>query len=497
MTRIPTLFRAAALGALLAVPFLGLAAEKAQPASAPKAVAAPKTPCDLVVVAGAVLTMDPNFRILNESAIAIVDGTIAAISSPADIEARFAPKEKIERRNSIVLPGLVNTHTHAAMDLMRGIADDLPLKEWLEKKIFPAEGKNVSPEFVKAGTTLACLEMIRGGTTTFADMYYFESDVATAVEAAGLRAVLGETWIDFPTPDHKDLAETKAMTRAFLLKWKGHRRITPAVAPHAPYTNSKETLLAAKALADEFKAPLLIHLSETKDEQKQIQEKYGMSPTKWLDSIGFLGPNVLAAHGVWCDAEDLKILAQRRVSLSHNPESNMKLASGIAPVVAARAAGVVVGLGTDGVAGSNNDLDMFEAMDFAGKLAKVSAMDPTVLPARDLLRMATIEGARALKMDDRIGSLEVGKAADLIAVDLNEPRTRPVYDVTSSLVYAAKESDVSLTVVDGRVLWDGYGKRWKTIDALAAMKAAADWRERITKSLVVPAAVAAPAGKKP
>jgi 5-methylthioadenosine/S-adenosylhomocysteine deaminase len=466
------------------------APKKVPAASVAPASGAKRIPCDLIVVAGAVLTVDSNFKILNESGIAVIGGIIAAISSPADIDARYEAKERIERKSSVIMPGLVNTHTHAAMDLMRGIADDLPLKDWLEKKIFPAEAKNVSPEFVRAGTNLAALEMIRGGTTTFADMYYFESDVASAVDAAGLRAVLGETWIDFPTPDHKDLEETKTMTRAFLTKWKGHRRITAAVAPHAPNTNSKETLMAAKALADEFKAPLLIHLSETRNEQKEIQEKYGMSPTKWLDSIGFLAPNVLAAHAVWCDAEDLKILAQRKVSISHNPESNMKLASGIAPVVAARAAGVTVALGTDGVAGSNNDLDMFEAMDFAGKLAKVSTMDPTVLPARELLKMATIEGARALGMEDRIGSIEVGKEADLIAVDLNEPRTRPVYDITSSLVYAAKESDVSLTVVDGSVLWDAYGKRWRTLDAMAILKAAAEWREKITKSLAPPPAPA-------
>jgi 5-methylthioadenosine/S-adenosylhomocysteine deaminase len=434
-----------------------------------------------VVVAGAVLTVDPSFRILTESAIAIASGLIVEISSPAEIEARYAPKETILRKGSVVLPGLVNTHTHAAMNLMRGIADDKPLMEWLTKSIFPAEAKNVSPDFVKAGTALACLEMLRGGTTTFADMYYYESDVAATVDAAGMRAVLGETWLDFPAPGHKDLEESKKVTRAFLERWKGHPRITAAVAPHAPFTNSKESLLAAKALADEFGAPLLTHLSETRDEQKQIMEKHGTTPTKWLDAIGFLGPNVLAAHGVWCDGEDLRILAARKVSLAHNPESNMKLASGIAPVVAARAAGVTVGLGTDGVAGSNNDLSMFEAMDFAGKLAKVSTMDPTALPARELLKMATIEGAKALRLDKKIGSLEVGKAADLIAVDFVEPRTRPIYDVVSTLVYAAKESDVSLTVVDGKVLWDR--PKWRTIEPIQVIKAAGEWREKIMKSL--------------
>ncbi len=470
---------------LLSVAFLALtlplAAVQPTRTPLPTPTPLPKTQVDLIVVAGAVLTMDPSFRILSESSIVIDQGTIAAILSPEDADARFVAKERIERKSSVVLPGLVNTHTHAAMTLMRGISDDKPLMEWLEKTIFPAEARNVTPEFVKAGTDLACLEMVRGGTTAFADMYYFESDVAQAVEACGMRAVLGETWMDAPTPDHKDLEEARRVTRAFLEKWKNNPRITPAVAPHAPYTCSKETLLAAKALADEYGAPLLIHLSETRDEQKQIREKHGTTPAKWLDSIGFLGPNVLAAHGVWLDADDLRLLALRKVALAHCPESNMKLASGIAPVAAARAAGITVGLGTDGVAGSNNDLSLFESMDFAGKLAKVSAMDPTVLPARELLKMATIEGAKALGLAGRIGSLETGKAADLIAVDLSEPRTRPIYDIASTLVYAAKSDDVSLTVVAGRVLWDG--RRWRTMDALSIVRASGEWRERIAKSL--------------
>jgi 5-methylthioadenosine/S-adenosylhomocysteine deaminase len=433
------------------------------------------------VTAGWVVTMDGTDRVFSPGAVAISKGAILAVGKPSDLLALFSPRQLISRPRSVVLPGLVNTHTHAAMSLFRGIADDLPLMEWLTKFIFPAEAKNVSPGFVKTGTTLACLEMIRSGTTTFADMYYFESDVADAVDACGVRAVLGETWLDFPVPDHKDLAESIAMTRAFLEKWKGHARVYAAVAPHAPYTNAKESLVAAKALADEFHAPLLIHLSETKDEQKQIADKYGMTPAKWLDSIGFLGPNVLAAHGVWCDADDFRLLAERKVGLAHNPESNMKLASGILNVVAARRAGVAVGLGTDGVAGSNNDHDMWEAMDFAGKLAKVSTMDPTALPSKTLLRMATIEGARALKLDGRIGSLEVGKRGDLVAVDLAGPRTQPLWDVFSTLVYAVKESDVSLTMVEGRVLWDG--KTVRSIDAQRTLREAEEWRRRISASL--------------
>jgi len=444
-----------------------------------------KSSCDVLVTAGHVITMDAGDRVFSPGAVAIKGGHIVAVGTPPELFSRYLPKQRISRPHSVVLPGLVNTHTHAAMSLFRGIADDLPLMEWLTKFIFPAEAKNVSPAFVKAGTTLACLEMIRGGTTTFADMYYFESDVAEAVNACGLRAVLGETWLDFPVPDHKDLAESIQVTRAFLEKWRGHSRVVAAVAPHAPYTNAKESLLAARDLALEFKAPLLIHLSETKDEQKQIAEKYGMTPAKWLESIGFLGPNVLAAHGVWCDADDLRLLAERHVGLAHNPESNMKLASGVLNVVAARKAGVAVGLGTDGVAGSNNDHDMWEAMDFAGKLAKVSTMDPTALPAKELLRMATIEGARAMKMDDRIGSLETGKRADLVAVDLSGARTQPLWDVFSTLVYAVKEGDVSLTMVDGRVLWDG--RIVRTVDAAKTLREAEEWRSRIAASLKVTA----------
>lgn len=466
-----------AAAAIVAAPLLAAAEAPHAPSK--------KSSCDVLVTAAHVITMDAADRVLSPGAIAIKGGAIVAVGTPSELSSLYSPKQRISRPRSVLLPGLVNTHTHAAMNLLRGIADDLPLMDWLTKFIFPAEGKNVSPAFVKAGTLLACAEMVRGGTTTFADMYYFESDVASAVDQCGMRAVLGETWLDFPVPDHKDLAESIAMTRAFLQKWKGHPRVIAAVAPHAPFTNSKESLVAARDLALEFKAPLLIHLSETKDEQKQIAEKYGTTPAKWLESIGFLGPNVLAAHGVWCDADDLRLLAERNVGLAHNPESNMKLASGIAPVVAARKAGVAVGLGTDGVAGSNNDLDMWEAMDFAGKLAKVSSGDPTVLPARDLLRMATIEGARAMKLDDRIGSLETGKRADLIAVDLTRARTHPVWDLTSTLVYAAKESDVSLTMVEGRVLWDGV--RVRTLDEAKVIREADEWRKKIAASLAPPA----------
>jgi len=475
-----TLALAALLGAGAMAGARPAAAAQAAPAKAP-ATSSQATPVDLLVTAREVLTLDAEGHTFAPGAVAIRAGKIVAVGEADRLRAEYRPAHTLLRPKSIVMPGLINTHTHAAMCLMRGIADDEPLMVWLQKSIFPAEAKNVSPAFVRAGTRLACAEMIRGGTTTFADMYYFESDVASVVDSCGMRGVLGETWLDFPTPDHKDLAATEAMTRAFLERWKGHSRITAAIAPHAPYTCSAATLVAARKLADEYGAPLLIHVAETRDEAKQIGDKYGMSPVRWLDSIGFLSSHVLAAHGVWVDSTDMRILAMRHVALSHNPESNMKLGSGVAPVAAERAAGITVALGTDGPAGSNDDLDMWEAMDFAGKLAKVSALDPTVLPARELLRMATIEGAKALGLGAVTGSLEVGKAADLIAVDLDAPRTSPVYDVASALVYSAKESDVSLTMVEGRVLWDG--ARWTTLDAAAAMRDAEQWRAKISASL--------------
>lgn len=450
----------------------------------PALSAGTKKACDTLVTAGLVVTMDASYATFQNGAVAILGGKIVDVGPAADLAGRWAPKKTIARPDAILAPGLVNTHTHAAMNLMRGISDDLPLMEWLTKSIFPAEARNVSPDFVKAGTTLACLEMARGGTTTFVDMYYYESDVAAATEACGLRGVLGETWIDFPVPGHKDLAETEKVTRDFLLKWKGHRRITAAIAPHAPYTCSEATLRAAMAMSKEHGAPLLIHLSETRDEQKTLREKTGGSPTQWLESLGFLGPNVVAAHGVWLDEADIKTLKARNVLVAHNPESNMKLASGTAPVVAMRKAGLDVGLGTDGVAGSNNDLSMFETMDFAGKLAKVTTLDPTALPARDLFSMATREAARGLKMDDRIGSLEAGKEADLIAVELSDARTQPSYDPYSTLVYAAKESDVSLTLVEGRVVFDARAKDpFPTIDQKKAVADAGLWRKKILASL--------------
>ncbi|MGH9366865.1 MAG: amidohydrolase family protein, partial [Thermoanaerobaculia bacterium] len=450
---------------------------------------------DLLIVNARVVTVDASLSVFDPGAVAVSDGAIEAVGPSADLAGRFAARSTWDARGKIVMPGLINTHTHAAMTLLRGLADDLPLDRWLRDKIFPAEAKNVSPGFVYDGTLLAALEMIRGGTTAFADMYYFEEDAARAVEKAGLRAVLGETWLDFPVPAHKDLPETLAFMDGFLRRWKGHARVVPAAAPHSSYTCSRETMLAARDYAVKNGIPILTHLSETTGEREDALSKWGQSPTAYLEGIGFFegtGPGtrvpVVAAHCVSVDAADRAVLKRRGVAISHNPESNMKLASGIAPVPAMAMEGLLWTLGTDGPAGSNNDLSMFESMDFAGKLAKVSTSDPTVLPARDLVVAATRSGARALGLGEKVGSLEPGKRADLIAVEVRNPHVEPFTDLYSTIVYSAKAGDVTDVWVEGRRLLEA--GRPTTLDEKAILEAAARWRRRVEASLAP-----APAGK--
>ena len=405
----------------------------------------------LVMTGGVVVTMDAGGRVLSPGALAIDGRDIVAVDSPDAIAARFTGRDTIDAAGQVVMPGLINTHTHAPMVLYRGLADDLALMEWLQKYIFPAEAKTVTPEFVRAGTRLAALEMIQSGTTTYADMYYFEEEIAKVTKEAGLRGVLGQTIIQFPVADAKTPAEGLARTEAFLTQFAGDDLIVPAIAPHSMYTLDTRTLKAVRAMADRTHAPVLIHLAETADEIRTSRGQHKATPVQYLESIGFWGPRTLAAHGVWLTASDMAILARRHVSVSHNPESNMKLASGTAKVVALGRAGVVVGLGTDGAA-SNNDLDMFEAMRQAAFLAKLQTSDPRAVPARTALAMATIDGARALGMDRELGSIEAGKRADVIAVSMMAPRQTPMYDPLSHLVYTTRGDDVRTTIVNGRVL---------------------------------------------
>jgi 5-methylthioadenosine/S-adenosylhomocysteine deaminase len=405
----------------------------------------------IVIAGGIVVTMDAARRVLSPGAVAIRGTDIVAVGAADEIERAHPGATRIDAAGRIVLPGLVNTHTHAPMVMYRGLADDLALMEWLQKYIFPAEAKTVAPAFVRAGTRLAALEMIRSGTTTYADMYYFEEEIARETRKAGLRGVLGQTLIGFPSPDAKTVADGLARTEAFIREFKGDDLIVPAVAPHSAYLLDRDALLASRDLAAKHGVPLLIHLAETEDEVKTIRERHGLTPVAYLESIGFWAPVTLAAHAVWVSPEDVATLARRQVGVSHNPESNMKLASGTAPVPRYLAAGAALGIGTDGAA-SNNDLDMFEAMRVTALLHKLTSGSPQVVPAATALEMATIGGARALGLGDRIGSLEAGKRADLIVVSADHPRMTPLYDPVSHLVYAARGDDVETTIVNGRVL---------------------------------------------
>ncbi len=435
---------------------------------------------DLVVTGGTVVTMDGARRIIENGAVSIQGERIAAVGSASELAERYRPAREIQANGALILPGLINTHNHAPMVLFRGIADDMALMDWLHKFIFPAEAKNVTPVFVEWGTLLACLEMIQSGTTTYADMYYFEDKIAEATMRAGMRGVLGETIIDFPSPDSKTSVDALNYTQKFIERWKGSPLIVPAVAPHAPYTNSAETLKSCKALADKHGAPMIIHVSETRDEVRQIRQKYGTTSTSWLDRIGVLGTNVVFNHGVWLTAGDLAIIKRRGVGITHNPESNMKLASGAAPVLRMLALGISVGLGTDGAA-SNNDLDMFDAMSTAAKLHKLISRDPAALPAEKVLEMATVGGARVLGLDKEIGSLEAGKKADLIVVDTDAAHGVPLYHSYSQVVYALKGADVRTSVINGKVVM--LDRKVLTLDENRIMQKAKEFQQRIKSSL--------------
>jgi len=441
---------------------------------------------DLLITGGTIVTMDPGRRILEDGFLAVSGDEIAAIGSGSGASLHFAPKgmivkNKIDARGKLILPGFINGHTHVPMTLLRGLKDDVTLEAWLTKFIFPAEAKNVNEEFVRWGTRLAAAEQIRGGVTTFADMYYFEDAIAEETKAAGMRGLLGETILDFPAPDNKSNAATLEYTEKFLKRWQGDPLIHAAVAPHSMYTCSQKTLQDSAALARKYQAPILIHAAETKRELNDSREKNGTTPVQYLDKLGILGPDVVAAHCIFVDETDRKILAQRQVGCVHNPSSNMMLASGVAPVIEERAAGVAVGLGTDGPAGSNNDLDLMEEMDLAAKLQKITKMDPQALGAKAVVEMATIEGARALHMDKEIGSLEAGKKADIILISLDAPNAVPLYDVYAQLAYALKGSDVETVIIGGRAVMRD--KKLLTVDEAAVIAKIREFKNKIEASL--------------
>ncbi|MGB9599930.1 MAG: amidohydrolase [Myxococcota bacterium] len=409
---------------------------------------------DVIIRGGTVVTMDKSERILNNADIVILDGEIKYIGDNA--LSQYSAATVIDCSQRIVMPGLINAHTHLPMSLVRGIADDLRLDVWLYGYIFPVEKNFVNKEFCRWGTLLSALEMIKSGTTCFVDMYYYEDVIAGAASELGMRGICGETVLKFPSPDAISYDIGFKYARAFIEEWRGHRLITPAIAPHAPYTCTPEILKEARKIAEDYNIPVLIHLAETSFEVESARREWGMSPIEYLESLGVFDVKTIAAHCVHINENDMKILSGRNVGVAHNPTSNLKLASGIAPVAAMIENGINVAIGTDG-AGSNNDHDMIEEMRLTALLPKGMLFNPTVVPARKVIRMATIEGARAIGLESQIGSIEVGKRADIITLDMSGVHNIPAYNILqdsvySRIVYAAKASDVNDVIIDGKVI---------------------------------------------
>ena len=439
--------------------------------------------CDLILANALVLTMDERFTVHPSGSVAIGGDSILAVG---DLASDWTASETIDCGGRVVLPGLVNAHTHAPMTLLRGLADDLRLDVWLMGYMMPVEREFVRPDFVGLGTSLACAEMIRSGTTCFADMYYFEDAVAEAAAAAGLRALCGQTVLKFPAPDAPSYEDSLARARDFIARWKNHPLIVPAPAPHAPYTCTTEILRACADLAVEFDVPLHTHLAETAFEVDQSRQEHGMPVIPWVRKQRLFDARVLAAHCVHVDEGEIRTLKELRAGVAHNPTSNLKLGSGVAPVTRMLELGLMVGIGTDGAA-SNNDLDMFEEMRLAAVLAKGIAADPTALPAPQALAMATRLGARAMHLGDITGSLEPGKRADLIVVTLEEPHNTPRFSrdsnaVYSQLVYATKSTDVVDVMCNGR--WLMRDRRLLTLDQGDLQSAARDVARRIDTFLI-------------
>ncbi len=405
---------------------------------------------DLLVSGAFILTLTDK-GIIEDGAIAIKGNITFDIGKKEILEKKYLPKKKLEYRKGLIMPGLINAHTHIAMTLFRGLADDLPLMEWLNDYIFPAERK-LTAEMVYWGSLLGCAEMILSGTTTFCDMYLFSDQVAQAAKRAGMRAVVGEVLYDFPSPSYGNLENGFRYTEELINRWKDDPLINVAVEPHALFTCSPDLLKRARDLAEKYSTPLIIHLSETETEVKEIKRQYRCTPVKHLHNLDILGHRLIAAHCVILTEEDISLLAKHQVKVVHNPESNLKLASGIAPIPKLLSNGITVALGTDGPS-SNNDLDMFLEMGTAAKLHKLTNLDPTIMPAEIVLKMATTDGANALGLKD-ISTLEAGKKADIIVIDLNRPHLIPVYNPYSHLVYAATGADVITTIVNGEILME-------------------------------------------
>lgn len=436
---------------------------------------------DILIAGGTIVTMDDGRRVIEDGAVAIKGDKIVAVGKRSEIVRKYRAKQTINAAGKAVVPGLINTHTHVPMALFRGIADDMDLQEWLTKFIFPAEAKNVNEAFVRAGTRLGLAEMIKGGTTTYCDMYYFEDAIADETKRAGMRGVLGETILDFPAPDNKTWEAGISYTERFIRKWQNDPLIVPAIAPHAPYTVSQEHLLQARDVANKLNAPLVIHLAEANTETEFIQQKHqGQRPIEFVEKIGFFTNKTIAAHVIQANDAELDLLKKHNVGIAHNPQSNMKLAAGTAPVPSMLRKNLNVGLGTDGAA-SNNDLSMWEEMDTAAKLHKLISGDPKMLSAEQAFAMATIGGARALHIGDITGSIEAGKRADIAIVDLDSLHQTPMFNVYSHLVYATKADDVRSVIINGRVVM--LDRRLLTLNESVIKRDANTYRQKIINSL--------------
>ncbi|MBI5101533.1 MAG: amidohydrolase [Nitrospirae bacterium] len=433
-------------------------------------------PCDIIIKADHILTMNDGLDVIQNGAIAVMSGKIIALGGEDLILREYSAGKVIGGNGTVAFPGLVNAHTHSPMVYFRGLEDDLPLKVWLEEHIWPAEEKWLSPQFVSDAAELACIEMLKAGITAFCDMYFYGDEIARAVRKTGMRAVVCSGIVDFPGKTGGSADDYLKNAESFINNWKDDDFVTPGVAPHAPYTCSPETLIKSKTLADKYSLPLHLHLSETQWEVGEVKKRYGKTPVSLLEDIGVLDDRVIAAHCVWPTEQEIAILARRRVGVVHCMESNLKLASGIAPVVSMLKAGCRVSLGTDGAA-SNNDLDILSEMATAAKVHKAVSSDPTVLNARQAMLMATRVGAETLGLGGASGSLEAGKSADIVIADLKGPHMVPLYDIYSHIVYSMNRSDISTVIINGRVLMED--RRLTSADEAEIINRAASWGRKI------------------
>ena len=432
---------------------------------------------DCIIRGEYLLTMEGDLSVINDGAIAVSDGIIKEVGSYDDISQKYSSNKVLGGKDKVVFPGLINTHSHAAMVYFRGLADDLPLQEWLEKHIWPAEGKWMSPEFVDDAVGLACLEMLKSGVTTYTDQYFFQSVAAKKVSKIGMRGVLGAGVIDFPFTGYASSVEDYFTNAENLInEFKNDELITPCIAPHATYTCSPENYQRANEISEKHNVPIHTHVAETEFEISQIKDRYGKTPVEHLDSIGLLTERFIAVHCVWLTDKDIELLAERKVGVSHCIESNLKLASGIAPIPKLLNAGVKVAFGTDGAA-SNNDLSILGEMSTAAKVHKAISGDPTVLDSKTALLMATKNGADIIGLGDKIGSFKTGKQADIVIADLNKPHLSPIYDIYSHITYSMRPSDIETVLVNGKVIVDN--RTLKTMDEVEILGKAREWQEKI------------------